>query len=409
MYSIIHTLLMALPPWANRRQLIHKCEVMQGTTRPASFITEDCEASETDDILRDALKDGHTILHLNYKGLQQLPPLLLDKSFDKVKKLFLKRNRLTTLPASIGFLQSLTVLYLPSNNISSLPNEICELKQLECLDVSQNCLLSLPSNVGQLPNLEKLHLSSNALTELPEEIGQLQSLKVLIVTNNQLENLPETICRCMKLNTLHVDKNRLHRIPHELNKLRDLKELSLMGNLLTHIPMLLVANSSLTCVNITNNPYLVTLLGNSHQFGAIHSVYSNISGCGFRDPLDLGVKPRQIFKINNCRAVLPPQMKLIWPATDGIQQPYPLLELSLRACFKFKKLLNIQQLPDPILRVLDCPVAVCAHADCGVPIYTSSFAIAEQIKGPVNKVTLFHRKQCVPLLILRLLDQSFQL
>lgn len=78
-------------------QLIHKCEVMQGTTRPASFITEDCEASETDDILRDALKDGHTILHLNYKGLQQLPPALLDKSFDKVKKLFLKRNRLTTL------------------------------------------------------------------------------------------------------------------------------------------------------------------------------------------------------------------------------------------------------------------------------------------------------------------------
>lgn len=389
--------------------MVIRCVIMQGTTCPNSLTVEDHEASDASDILREALKDGHTILHLNYKGLQQLPPALLSKSFERVEKLFLKRNRLTTLPPSIGVLKSLTLLYLPSNNISCLPDEICDLKQLSCLDVSQNCLLSLPAKIGQLPSLEKLHLSSNALTELPEEIGQLQTLKVLIVTNNQLETLPKSICRCSQLNTLHVDKNRLQAIPHELKKLTALKELSLMGNLLTYIPMLLVTNSSLSCVNITNNPYLLTVIGNSHQFGAIHSVYSNISGCGFRDPLDVGVKRRQIFKINNCRAVLPPEMKMVWPATESIQQPHPLLELCLRTCVKYKEVLNLHELPDPLLRVLDCPIAVCASADCDVPIFTCAFAIAEQIKGPVNKVTLFHRKKCVPLLLLRLLDRSFQM
>ncbi|KAJ8029316.1 Leucine-rich repeat-containing protein 28 [Holothuria leucospilota] len=377
---------------------------MEGSTRPKSFITEDHEVSGIEEILRDALKDGHTILHLNYKGLEKLPPALLDKCFEQVEKLFLKRNRLTTLPTTIGILKSLKDLYLPSNEISSLPEEICELKQLECLDVSQNCLLSLPSSIGKLPSLEKLYVSSNALTEIPREIGDLQNLKVLIVTNNQLETLPKEICLCSKLHTLHVDKNHLQRIPQELIKLTSLKELSLMGNLLTHIPMLLGANSNLTSVNISNNPYLLTVVGNSYPFGAVHSVYSNISGCGFRDPLDLGLNPKQVFHIHNCRTVLPPELTNVWPAADKIHQPFPLQELTLRTCYKYRDILNIDQLPTPIQHVLDCPIAVCAMTDCDIPIYTCAYAIAEKIQGPVNKVTLYHSNKCMPLLILRLVE-----
>ena len=54
-------------------------------------------------------------------------------------------------------------------------------------------LTSLPAEIGQLTSLSKLHISGNQLTSLPAEIGQLTSLTQLYLRRNELTTLPAAI------------------------------------------------------------------------------------------------------------------------------------------------------------------------------------------------------------------------
>ena len=45
--------------------------------------------------------------------------------------------------------------------------------------LNNNQLTSLPAEIGQLTSLTELYLSDNQLTSVPAEIGQLTSLKEL--------------------------------------------------------------------------------------------------------------------------------------------------------------------------------------------------------------------------------------
>ena len=112
----------------------------------------------------------------------------------------LAATQLTSLPAEIGQLTSLTVLDLRDNQLTSLPAEIWAAHVAdgvvprrqsadelaggdraahlaERLDLSGNQLTSVPAEIGQLTSLTELHLSRNQLTSLPAEIGQLTSLE----------------------------------------------------------------------------------------------------------------------------------------------------------------------------------------------------------------------------------------
>ncbi|MFB2896454.1 leucine-rich repeat domain-containing protein [Aerosakkonemataceae cyanobacterium BLCC-F50] len=121
--------------------------------------------------------------------------------------LYLNGNQLTSLPAEIGQLHSLTDLYLRGNRLTSLPAEIGQLHSLTWLDLRNNRLTSLPAEIGQLHSLTHLYLSRNQLTNLPAQIVQLHSLTSLVLDDNQLTNLPAFIGQLHSLTHLDLSNN----------------------------------------------------------------------------------------------------------------------------------------------------------------------------------------------------------
>ena len=61
------------------------------------------------------------------------------------------------------------------------------------MNLRGNQLTSLPAEIGQLASLTWLDLSGNQLTSLPAEIGQLTSLTYLNHGKNQLTSVPAAI------------------------------------------------------------------------------------------------------------------------------------------------------------------------------------------------------------------------
>jgi Leucine-rich repeat (LRR) protein len=74
------------------------------------------------DIIENARRSHHSILHLNYQRLTCLPDALIQPPLSTVvKKLYLKRNLLTHLTPEISHLTNLVELYLHSNFLGALP------------------------------------------------------------------------------------------------------------------------------------------------------------------------------------------------------------------------------------------------------------------------------------------------
>ena len=130
---------------------------------------------------------------------------------------------------------SLKVLNLYNNELTSLPAEIGQLTSLRKLYLHDNRLTSLPAEIGQLTSLVELHLSDNQLTSVPAEIGQLTSLKVLNLGGNQLTSVPAEIGQLAALEQLWLFKNQLTSVPAEIGQLAWLKVLYLDDNQLTSV------------------------------------------------------------------------------------------------------------------------------------------------------------------------------
>lgn len=149
-----------------------------------------------------------------------------------VSSLQLSRQRLETLPTSIGAFTNLAMLNLWLNNLTSLPDEIAHLHYLLTIDISNNNFLTfpnilfseslknlkninarflqlevLPSDIQKIRKLESLDLTGNKLTSLPEEIGNLEHLSMLRLNQNQLQTLPKSLQHCKKLKVLHIHNN----------------------------------------------------------------------------------------------------------------------------------------------------------------------------------------------------------
>ena len=105
------------------------------------------------------------ILHWNYRGLSEFPEVIRLHG-SHIQEIYLKWNKLTTLPPWITELFNVTNLYMYGNLIKQLPAELGEMSQLTVLDVSANKLEQVPVCIGNLSNLKSLLLNDNLIERL---------------------------------------------------------------------------------------------------------------------------------------------------------------------------------------------------------------------------------------------------
>ena len=128
-----------------------------------------------------------------------------------LKTLNLSKNKITTLPASIGKLNHLRELDLSDNNITSLPASIGKLNHLRELDLSDNSIITLPASIGKLNHLQTLHLYNNNITTLPASIGTLKHLQELFLHYNNITTLPASIASlAITCKIFRIDGNPLN-------------------------------------------------------------------------------------------------------------------------------------------------------------------------------------------------------
>jgi leucine-rich repeat protein SHOC2 len=209
------------------------------------------------------------------------PPLIVDIEIEqmltKLKQiiisqsqslhLHLSKNKLTSLPFSIGKLTHLTCLDLRDNQLTSLPASIGNLTNLTHLDLQRNQLASLPVSIDNLTNLTHLYLNSNLLVSLPNWIGELNNLTHLQVNNNLLTSIPESLTELSELIQLQLSKNSLDSLPSNLSQFTNLIKLDISHNQFTILPNNINELIKLISLNLTDNqltvlPASIRLLNN---------------------------------------------------------------------------------------------------------------------------------------------------
>jgi len=193
------------------------------------------------------------VLNLSDSHLKQYPDSI-DVLHPSLRNLELSKNKLKTLPKSIGQFKELKILNVSNNSLEHLPEEINCLSKIETLQVNCNLLKSIPplnnlmflkrASFGnnqlsvfpeflcELKHLEALDLSKNNITQLPELIRQSRLVE-LNLNQNQIRKLPSSLAQCPRLKTLRVEENclELDDIPKELLTSSKVSLLCVEGNL----------------------------------------------------------------------------------------------------------------------------------------------------------------------------------
>ncbi|XP_056174740.1 disease resistance protein L6-like isoform X2 [Syzygium oleosum] len=174
--------------------------------------------------------------------------LRIDRSIGHLRRLkHLNLNsctRLQVLPVELGSLKALTELLIRNYNffgsISQVPRSIGALIKLECLAI---CgvpeLTTLPDSIGMLQSLAELDISSTSIRELPNIIVNLKSLKVLKMNRSRMQKLPEAMGMLKKLEEIYGENCLwLEMIPGDIGRLPFLKILKLTQTRVQNVPQL---------------------------------------------------------------------------------------------------------------------------------------------------------------------------
>ncbi|KAK9446333.1 RAM signaling pathway, SOG2 [Metarhizium brunneum] len=131
------------------------------------------------------LHPGVTV-DLSRSAIPELPEELVDILKDKLQRLALSHNQLSSLPVRLSECTSLRYLNIRANKIKEFPLSLCHLKRLEILDLGQNQLRLLPPEVANLSSLKVLSIPKNQIRELPLCLANMASLQVLKIKGNPI-------------------------------------------------------------------------------------------------------------------------------------------------------------------------------------------------------------------------------
>ena len=150
------------------------------------------------------------------------------------KEMFIRSQKVFSLPESIGTLDGLQILNLSEcPQLLELPDTIGGLKALTSLDLS-GCasLTALPNAIGELGALTELHLNEcSSLTALPVAIGELGALTTLYLRGcSSLAGLPAMMGELKALTYLNLSAcSSLTTLPATIGELSALTTLTLYG------------------------------------------------------------------------------------------------------------------------------------------------------------------------------------
>jgi len=148
-----------------------------------------------------------TELDLQQNKLRSLPESIGD--LKNLTDLNIERNQILRLPKSIGKLSNLVSLSAGSNRLVYIPEEIGQLN-LTGLWLDNNCLTTIPKSIGYINTLTELCVQDNLLKSLPSSLEKLSSLTVFYCYNNKLTALPSLVSmRKLTVRGLRVDGNQL--------------------------------------------------------------------------------------------------------------------------------------------------------------------------------------------------------
>ncbi|XP_071204293.1 leucine-rich repeat-containing protein 47-like isoform X1 [Salvelinus alpinus] len=171
---------------------------------------------------------------LNYLEVIQCPSLTEIhgdiKNLTTLTSLIVCRNKLSSIPKTIGHLKSLKVLDISVNNLNALPDEITQLSELNTLNVSCNNIESLPDGLCHCTKLSIINISKNGITRFPDDFYRLDLLSTVIASENYIEDLSGNVHMLSALKVLDLSNNKLSDIPYELSDCSKLKEINFKGN-----------------------------------------------------------------------------------------------------------------------------------------------------------------------------------
>ncbi|MBC7398926.1 MAG: leucine-rich repeat domain-containing protein [Mucilaginibacter sp.] len=181
-----------------------------------------------------------SLIHLkkvsvDQNNLTELPLSLFN--LPQVEYIYAGSNKLRKLPESQRYgCEKLKKLDLTYNALTSLPGAITHLTKLVTLEASASKISSLPDGWRSLKNLKNINLSKNRLTTFPAEWFELPGLETINVNNNDLTSLPDVKEIKYSLNTLNVGLNRLTALPDHIGNFTELAYFSAEGNILNELP-----------------------------------------------------------------------------------------------------------------------------------------------------------------------------
>lgn len=197
------------------------------------------------------------ILHWNCRGLVEFPEAIRIYG-GHIQEIYLKWNKLTTLPPWIIELFNVTNLYIYGNLIKEVPLELCQMNQLTVLDLSANKLEQIPPYIGNLISLKSLLLNDNSISKLPfgKFLDATNNFKFITLSNLNVYIIFIEMNKMHNLEILSISGNRFVALPEWIGSLPKLKELTADNNCLKELPNRLTLSPQLSIISVCSNRLL---------------------------------------------------------------------------------------------------------------------------------------------------------